>query len=145
MFRHPAMNFTISCNNKPASNAPQAAVTCLLTGKPHTTAEHSSTTSQSDTPFTHLGSNKQDFINLQLQDPTLKDVIDLAKSHSGNQCKRMICQRNTIPMDKSKRLIEYSPDFESCRKVQVNCLQMQDSLEKLLSGFRDMGIASDKI
>ncbi|KAJ7391449.1 hypothetical protein OS493_018496 [Desmophyllum pertusum] len=71
-FRHPAMNFTISCDNEPASNNPQAAVTCLLTGEPNATAEHSSTTSQSDTSFTHLGSNKQDFINLQ--DPTLKVI-----------------------------------------------------------------------
>ena len=33
-FRHPAMNFTISCHNKPVSQEPHSAVTCLLTGKP---------------------------------------------------------------------------------------------------------------
>ena len=30
-FHHPAMNFTISCDQQPASRDPQAAVTCLLT------------------------------------------------------------------------------------------------------------------
>ena len=33
-FRHPAMNFTVSCDKVTASHDPQAAVTCLLTGKP---------------------------------------------------------------------------------------------------------------
>ncbi|KAJ7378900.1 hypothetical protein OS493_019591 [Desmophyllum pertusum] len=92
-FRHPAMNFTISCNNEPASNAPQAAVTCLLTGKPNTTAEHSSTTSQSDTPFTHLGSNKQDFINLQLQDPTLKVIHKYLSAGSNKPALRDLSSR----------------------------------------------------
>ena len=32
-FRHPAMNFTISCDKAPVSQDPHAAVTCLLTGK----------------------------------------------------------------------------------------------------------------
>jgi len=34
-FRHPAMNFTISCDKASPSQDPQAAVTCLLTGKPN--------------------------------------------------------------------------------------------------------------
>ena len=33
-FRHPAMNFTVSSDKATASYDPQAAVTCLLTGKP---------------------------------------------------------------------------------------------------------------
>ena len=33
-FRHPAMNFTVSCDKETASHDPQAAVTCLLTEKP---------------------------------------------------------------------------------------------------------------
>ena len=33
-FRHPAMNFTVACDKATASHDPQAAVTCLFTGKP---------------------------------------------------------------------------------------------------------------
>ncbi len=33
-FRHPAMNLTVSYDNATTSTGPQAAVTCLLTGKP---------------------------------------------------------------------------------------------------------------
>ena len=33
-FRQPAMNFTVACNEGTASQDPQAAVICLLTGKP---------------------------------------------------------------------------------------------------------------
>ena len=40
-FRHPAMNFTVACNKTTASQDPQAAVTCLLTGK---TSFHSAPT-----------------------------------------------------------------------------------------------------
>ena len=39
----------------------------------HTTMVDPSTTSQSDEPFVHLASNRQELSNLQLQDPTLED------------------------------------------------------------------------
>ena len=39
-FRHPAMNFTLSYDKATASHDPQAAVTCLLTGKPYLSILH---------------------------------------------------------------------------------------------------------
>ena len=43
-FRHPAMNFTISCDKAPVSQEPHAAVTCLLTGKPSSHSAPTKTT-----------------------------------------------------------------------------------------------------
>ena len=42
--RHPAMNFTISCDKAPVSQEPHAAVTCLLIGNPNSHAASIKTT-----------------------------------------------------------------------------------------------------
>ena len=49
-----------------------ALTTADTSTSPPTKVEHLSTTSQTEEPLTLLGSNRQDFITLQLQDPTLK-------------------------------------------------------------------------
>ena len=52
-----------------------------------------STTSQSNEPFIHLGSNRQELSNLQLQDPTLKDIHKYLSAGSNKSALRHLSSR----------------------------------------------------
>ena len=66
----------------------------------------------------------------------------LAKSRVWKPVYNHDLSKKSIPMDKSKRLMDYSPDYDRVEFKQI--VTVQDSLEKLLS-VRDMDIAVTKL
>lgn len=70
-FRHPSMQFTVTCTkDPPSSDDPQAAVTCLLTG--HSSSTHGTTP---QTVVMHRG------LNLLTAYPTLTSTFSLANQN----------------------------------------------------------------
>ena len=83
-----------------------------------TTVEHPSSDSSTSEPLTHLGSSRQDFINLQLEDPTLKALHKYLSAGSKNSALRNLSSREQIRIQNLARrclllegLIMYSDEF----------------------------------
>ena len=77
-----------------------------------------STTSQSNEPFIHLGSNRQERSNLQLQDPTLKDIHKYLSAGSSKSALRHLSSREQTRIQDLARhsvilggLVMYSDEF----------------------------------
>ncbi|KAL9984580.1 hypothetical protein ACROYT_G006890 [Oculina patagonica] len=113
-----------------------------------TTMAGTSTSSQSDEPFVHLGSNRQELGNLQLQDPTLKDIHKYLSADSNKSALRHLSARDQTRILNLARhcvildgLVMYSDEFlDDPGHFRIFVPNNKDLKTKLLRAYHDSPI-----
>ena len=107
-----------------------------------------STTSQSNEPFIHLGSNRQELSNLQLQDPTLKDIHKYLSAGSNKSALRHLSSREQTRIQNLARhcvildgLVMYSDEFlDDPGHFRIFVPDNKDLKTKLLRAYHDLPV-----
>ena len=129
-----------------------ALTTAAISTSPPTKAEHLSTTSQTEEPLTLLGSNRQDFITLQLQDPTLKLIHKYLSAgskksalHDLSSCEQTRFQNLARRCLILQGLVMYSDEFlEDPGHLRIFVPDNIDLKSRLLRTYHDLPLGTHR-